>query len=561
MREYTPLFTAAEEGFADMVELLVDVDANLLGEFTFNAETGTSIATWKLLDALHSVRTRNGDDGVHESGMWVTHGIFNLLWHRVHDMRGTWWENAAVVSPDEQLELIRACEALPPPILQEVGRPQPVRLADRLRVLRALWRKAAILRRDLRATQLSPANLPVRPGRLEPLVDEATPAPPDDRVTEALVADFNRLLATKSEDELTDAELHNFPFLVCQWRGVHYFTNYFDEQQRREHVRCSHLHRLAPAAAVFSMNGVPVGQSQLMRESGAQHAVDGIRRVWDGVDDDEPQRAYWGEPLEFPSTEAMYQHRMTTNMGAWHDDVRDEQTAAVAPVREAGIVGNPTVAMSDLPTHALRYALGLKAYGQLRHHRLRPDYSADGTPAYAQLGKIFVALLSPRDMERERMMSVTGAHNAGRIDVEPRFVNERETGALGGLSKGCMFLEVVLEVPSLTASSVKRACWMGLRRQQLRQWRDELTQAAQQGEAGLRGFGDKMVKRVVAVYQSHLYGQVKAECSRRGCKLVYRTRQRQYAVVPAPSRVQGRRHSSYSRDDLEFLDAEGLGGN
>ena len=70
-----------------------------------------------------------------------------------------------------------------------------------------------------------------------------------------------------------------------------------------------------------------------------------------------------------------------------------------------------------------------------------------------------------------------------------------------------------------------------------------------------------MVKRVVAVYQSHLYGQVKAECSRRGCKLVYRTRQRQYAVVPAPSRVQGRRHSSYSRDDLEFLDAEGLGGN
>ena len=560
VREYTPLFTAAEKGFADMVELLVDVDANLLGEFTFNAETGTSIATWKLLDALHSVRTRNGDDGVHETGMSVTDGIFQPLWHRVHDLRGTWWENAAVISPDEQFELIRACESLPPPILQEVGRPQPVRLADRLRVLRALWRKAAIVRSDLRAAQLSPANLPVRPGRLEPLVYEATPAPPDDRVTEALVADFNRLLATKSEDELTDAELHNFPFLVCQWRGVHYFTNYFDDQQRREHVRCSHLHRLAPAAAVFFMNGVPVGQSQLMRESGAQHAVDGIRRVWDGVDDDEPQRAYWGEPLEFPSTEAMYQHRMTTDMGAWHNDVKDESIAAVAPVRAAGIVGNPTVAMSDLPTHALRYALGLKAYGQLKHHRLRPDYSADGTPAHAQLGKIFVALLSPRDMEREHMMSVTGAHNAGRIDVEPRFVNERETGALGGLSKGCMFLEVVLEVPSLTASSVKRACWMGLRRQQLRQWRDELTQAAQQGEAGLRGFGDKMVKRVVAVYQSYLYGQVKAECSRRGCKLVYRTRQRQYAVVPAPSRVQGRRHSSYSRDDLEFLEAEGLGG-
>ena len=557
VREYTPLFTAAEEGFADMVELLVDVDANLLGEFTFNAETGTSIATWKLLDTLRGMRSRSSGS-MDETGLSITDGIFHSLWHRVHDMRGTWWENSAAVTPDEQLELITACDALPDSILQVVGHPQPVRLADRLRVLRALWRKAAILRRDPRAAQLSPADLPVRPNRLEPLVDEATPAPLDDGATVVRVAEFNTILTTKSENELTDAKLQRFPFLVCQWRGMHYFTNYFDDQQRREHARCSHLHRLAPAAAVFFMNGVPMGQSQLIRESGAQHAVDGIRRVWNGLGGNGPQQAYWGEPLQFPSTEAMYQHRMTTNMGAWHDDVQDEKTVALAPVREAGIVGSPTVAMSDLPTHALRYALGLKAYGQLRHHRLRPDYTADGTLAHTQLGKIFVALLTPREMERERMMSVTEAHNAGRIDVEARFVNERETGALGGLSKGCMFLEVVLEVPSLTASSVKRACWMGLRRQQLRQWRAELTQAAQQGEAELQRFGDKMLKRVVTVYQSHLYGQVKAECSRRGCKLVYRTRQRHYAVVPAPLRLQGRRHSRYSREDVEFFQGEEL---
>ena len=254
----------------------------------------------------------------------------------------------------------------------------------------------------------------------------------------------------------------------------------------------------------------------------------------------------------------MYQHRQTTDMGAWHNDVKDERINAVAPVREAGIVGNPTVAMSDLPTHALRYALGLKAYGQLKRHRLRPDYSADGTPAHAQLGKIFVALLSPRDMERERMMSVTEAHNARRIDVEPRFVNERETGALGGLSKGHMFLEVVLEVPSLTASCVRRASWMGLRREQLREWRDELTRAAQDGEAGLRRFGDEMLKRVVTVFQSRLYCQAKAECLRRGCQLVYRTRQRHYAVVPAPLRLQGRGNSNYSLDDLELFRAQGL---
>ena len=140
----------------------------------------------------------------------------------------------------------------------------------------------------------------------------------------------------------------------------------------------------------------------------------------------------------------------------------------------------------------------------------------------------------------------------------PRFVNERETGALGGLSKGRIFLEVVLEVPSLTASSVKRASWMGLRRQQLRQWRDELTRDARDGEAGLHRFGEKMLKRVVAVYQSHLYGQVKAECSRRFCKLVYRTRERRYALVPPPLRLQGSEDSDYSRDDLQFFQTEGL---
>ena len=140
VREYTTLFTAAEEGFADMVELLVDVDANLLGEFTFNAETGTSIATWKLLDTLHGVRSRS-NGSMDETALSTTDGIFQPLWHRVHDMRGTWWENSAAVTPDEQLDLIRACNALPAAILQEVGHPQPVRLEDRLRVLRGVWRR------------------------------------------------------------------------------------------------------------------------------------------------------------------------------------------------------------------------------------------------------------------------------------------------------------------------------------------------------------------------------------------------------------------------------------
>ena len=545
VRKYTLLFTAAE-GFADMVELLVDVDANMLGEFTFNAETGASIATWKLLDMLHSV----SDDSKDQFGPSTTDGIFHVLWHRVRDLRGTWWENSAVVTPDEQFELIRACDALPAPILQKVGPSQPVHLADRLRVLRALWRKAAILRRDPRATQLGRVDLPVRPCRFEPLVYEATPALLDNGATVVRVVEFNTLLTSKPEKELTDLELQRFPFLVCQWRGMHYFSHYFDDQQRREHVRCSHLHRLAPGVAVFSMNGVSVGQSQLMRKSGALHARDEIRQVLDGADDGEPQQAYWDESIQFPSSVAMYQHRMTTNMGAWHDDIKNEQIAAVAPVRQAGIVGNPTVAMSDLPTHALRYALGLKAYGQLKRHRLRPEYSADGTPAHAQLGKIFVALLTPREMEDECMMSVTEAHNAGRVDLEARFVRERETGALGGLGKGRIFLEVVVEVPSLTTSSVRRASWMGLRREQLRLWKEELTRSARDGAEGLRRFGDVMLERVVTVFQSRLYCQVKAECSRRGCQPIYRTGERQYTVVPAPLRLQGSEHYEYSPDDL-----------
>ena len=57
-------------------------------------------------------------------------------------------------------------------------------------------------------------------------MNETTPVAPDEGATIARVVEFNTLLATKSENELTDLELQQFPFLVCQWRGMHYFTNY-----------------------------------------------------------------------------------------------------------------------------------------------------------------------------------------------------------------------------------------------------------------------------------------------------------------------------------------------
>jgi len=559
---YTALTQAADrEGRGAMVELLADADANLLGEFNFNDETPLSIATFKMLVQLKA----------HNS---VARGWWNDVMARHRALRGrphsSPWEvmphfiESGAINPHTVLAL---AEALPAALLDTVntlldGVISEFSIRDHMRPLRALLRKHAITQRHPTDQQMqlllaTRSTLPVRCARLTPLVHAPT-QPLSDIQLAARLLEYNVLLEDNDENEL--AEPARFPFLLCQWRGLHFYRHYYNYMQREEYVRCSHLNRLAPAPAVFVKAGVAVGLSQLMRESAAERAVGVIRHLYHNFGQDGRQRAYWDNSLTFRSTRDMLMYRSTTDLSAFTADV--SSTARHASLRwlnQADVRGNPTCATSEVPHQAVRYALGLKAFAAVKPHRLRPQYSASGVPAHPTLGKVFVALLAPHEMAEEHVLHVSEAHNERRFELDMRFVNERESGALGGFSKGKFFYEHAIHCPRLDGRKMTReARSLGTDKQTIERWTRQLHDARAMGARAVVDFEDGLLKEMVALVQVQLYEVVREESERRGCRLVYRAGNRRYAAVPQPLRQTHQTNHIYTRDDNEFVQLIGL---
>lgn len=436
-RKYSPLFVAAEKGWLEIVRLLLQRGGNLTGEFDFNKETVLSIAAFKLCWFVSSCLAKCGIQTT-DAQRLIEAGPYNN-WRLFGELE----EELSFTLAESALRV--AIGALASSAFHSLGGHDLDQLKQRLAVYTLVHDKACVVRkrsdrmilshsRYLRYATTRFHGAPVQDYQCTRL-QASVPVDPIPKLTKAAllttVAQLNRDLSSGIPiDWSTQPRL-----FVAQWRGMHYFGCYFDDLARQDHIQTTHLHRVAPAPAVYSMSSLSLGANQMARESVLKQDGDRLRQAFDSVSD---------------AANAKAQLHMSSKYGDYMRSVtKDSDVELYATLYSIKATGYPHYATSDLPYHALRYAAGLKPVDPLKRSRRRPNYNALGKPQHPVLGKIFICLLRPQDLAAHRVVHVSTEQGPElSYWVRP----ERETSFTGVVAEEIVFFEGLFDVPDFSQS-------------------------------------------------------------------------------------------------------------
>ena len=384
------------------------------------------------------------------------------------------------------------------------------------------------------------------------------------------VTNLNTELVGKDESALTPSQWSKYPFLICQYRGIHYFKDCFTDAQRKDHMETVHLNRLSVAPAVYYMLKSTVGKPlfpanyQMARETDLDREKLEIREIWNTFKSMKDARAYWkGEKAKpFDNAALMMNERMATKYNTFKSEAKAGDNSFTAILKEKNVIGYPAYATSDLPLHALKYAYGLKKMAdekpqteKLDSPRLRPDYLMDGTPRHPHLGKVYLAMFTPLQMLQHSVQHVAGAHDRRDLDVGS-IAFERESSALGAVQPEIVFYEEVLTVPDLSSYDSAEATNSGYTQSQWNKWKRWLNEAYSITDMPARTkvleeMEGRLLKDLVKVKSQLLLKIAVEEAAARGSYLVWRSYDQVYGI--APEVIRDGNKPLHMRDDDRSL--------
>lgn len=557
-REYTPLFDAAEKGYYEVFKLLLNRGANITGEFYFNAETAFSIAAFKMNENLIHILKRyercieqlpkpcqkmagehltrwktlgwaDFSKSLIEQMMEDTDSDSDPAWIRFGKdptLAGEYSVNALIL----QNNLTRLAKRLNDQELQI----DLQRLTELANIYRLMHDKIAVIEKQklLHEKNYFAALGELKVFQLHAL--ESTDTTPQfanlaKAQLEAMVVQLNEELKHKKE---SDIDWSHYPKLfIAQYRGLHYYQHYFDANQRLDHVFTSHLNRVAPAPAVYSMTSLLPTEHQMARESVLNENVQDLRDTLESFKHSGPI-AVGG--TTYQSVNAQLQELMSNNYVGYKDAVTKKQTPATQILFDKKAIGYPHYATSDLPQHTLRYGFGKKQVASLSQHRLHPDYDQTGKPKNQYLGKIYICLFTPLAMYQHRMQHVLGLHNRLLFNLRDPVAPERETGAPGGVESGYVFYEAVLELPDFTEWKDDYGAEFGMNLALFNSYRASLMQAKLVNERA--AIAEKIMDFIIAHKEQQLLILAQETAKQRGGYLIYRHNDREYGLTPEPIR-------------------------
>lgn len=559
-REKTSLMNASEQGKVEFVKLFLLRGANITGEYYFNAEIAFSIAAFKVTECcVYTIRA------------FQTQNLKSKLPLPLQSELGSYpreWDNLFSQEP-HQLNLpnlpssVQIFEGEPPlwvifgnneqlrygfakrgltllHNISKVSEFQPNEWYNKAQNYRVIYRllhdKIAIIQKK---TPLSlDEYFSILQGQASYLIAPFPTQAPQHQMQrqelDTIINTLNTELQTKTETTINWNDCP--PLFIAQYRCVHYYTHFFDANQRRDHTQTSHLGRLAPAVAVYQMSSLTPLQSQLARESKLVKNAIELRGKF--------EQFYRSGPVvihskTYQSMGHYLQERMSNEYAQYQSDIKARKNWAYEILDDLAAHGYPHYASSDLIDHALRYGYGLKKVGSLAHGILKPGYDQTGKPTHAILGKIFISLFTPLEMAALRTRHPAGMHNRAQITLRDTVIPERETDVAGGVDAGYVFYESCLSVPDFSGNW-DDSCFIyfGLNREQFNSFKSRFHQTTNSSSR------DTLATEIINVVKDHQEKQLlriaQQEAQLRGGHLIYRCFEKQYALEPEKLRHSGR---------------------
>lgn len=589
-REKTSLYEAAEAGEFELVKLYLQYGSNITGEFYFNAETALSIAAFKIANyCIHAFRpflhnqiipkapTRKPSIAELSSDKYIKEQrkrsvvaaapTENSIAHQAELVKicSDWdilFESAGKITSKKEYTLssgIRTSEI-------KITDPLWIQFGNRVQELSFDFTQRCIklftvMQEDFDGQKKEKIDAYINCYKLlrdkfsiihgMPLLDRTfyfnhlrrqytyklrtvkpIPAPPPTR--QAAVASVAALNNALREQKELDLDWDQQPtFWVAEYRCVHYYSQYFTQDQLLEHAHTSHLNRMAPAPAAYFMADLDPGRAQVARETELIKHKDSLREFHARCKE---TGVYQYKGKRYGSVAAAVQEQMSNHYDGFKEDVKARRTPAHEMLDDMKAHGYPSFATSDLPEHALRYGYGKKPIPGL-NGRLAPRYRNNGKPTNPILGKVFISLMSPLQMARERMCHVAGMHNKSEIKLCDTVAPERETGAYGGLAQGYLFYEQVLSVPDFSQQySNQIELRFGINLQKFGEYKAKFVKARRSQDILLV---ENEIVDFIKVFTKHKLLQIaQQQAQQRGGILIYRYRDREYGLEPEV--MQGR---------------------
>jgi hypothetical protein len=545
-RNYTPLFESAEKVRVTAFKILLLRGANLTGEFDFNKETCLSIASFKLCETVWDIVKKLN---IRVDLSVLLHRSYTLLkeqepyndWKAFGVCEEPLCFNLARHALFLALNVISMCnENSSVELSMRIDSATLKQLRSRIEVYALAHEKTCIIRgMEERMILSAPQYIA---SCTVPATNYIINYPVSQSIQKMLKTTMNEKLAHLNSELSKNPSQVNwsaYPSLfIAQYRGLHYYRKHFPTHLHREdHIRTTHLHRIAPAPAVYTMSSLAFGAHQEARETTLQDNAGKLEDFFENLTAEDNTRL---------------QTHMSQDYAGYLSSIRSDcDSPTFRMLYSMKAQAYPHYATSDLPKHALRYAAGCKPIETLKETRLDPLYNSNGAPENPILGKIFVCLMRPQDHAQHRIVHVSteqGKHLS-------RYVRpERETSITGAVKCQIIFFEALLRVPDFSQpynKSIKEE--FGLSLKMFSDRKNKVIAASQraQGDHSLNKEElEFLLNPIIDHYQEKLLRLSQGESLKRGGHLVYCPRKNFYSLYP--SALHQDRVRQESKYDAEF---------
>lgn len=353
-------------------------------------------------------------------------------------------------------------------------------------------------------------------------------------------------------------------FVVAQYRGLFYSRATFNQRSRAQHRGLDETNR--PVFSSSALADGPLGTAGYYYLYGAGRQAD--LNTYQGLVAYEAQRireallALRSQPPQEDARVAVGRatdnfvptsmsdistHFYSQDYDAYHTALaeklgrgEDEEQSPLDPLFE-GLTNaaNPKVSTGDVPTHAARYAYGLKPYSGHEHQILEPGYNDMGTPRHPYSGRMYVSLHPLTDYDESGPEQLIELQRQNRINIAQVILPERESPFEGMLGPGRVKKQMTAKFPDFSKDyKPVFAEKYGLSEDIFDAFKTALQDTAPGTDE--RVFVEALLSNYLAMHSEiRAIEAAMRMAGQQGAKLVYRTGPKSFGFEPTPMKGEG----------------------
>lgn len=252
-------------------------------------------------------------------------------------------------------------------------------------------------------------------------------------------------------DKGEDIDLSKYPPLyVVHYRGVHFFSQFINQAERRElrhNIVKNNLRQGVYSPAVYELAGLKLGEAIDTKEKRDKvaKAIQTLTEQFDKLSKTKgTEPDWWGKNKTRDKLIFQHYQRYVNCYEEFRKESRAKKHACYKVVRAKQ---NPYISTAEGPRHAVFYAIGGKT--DIEQGAMRPAYDKTLRAKHPKVGYVQIIFHTLTSLKRRSPLPLSTLHASNAIDINDRLLNERETTHKAAIGPKHIVARKIVRFPSL----------------------------------------------------------------------------------------------------------------